>query len=70
MTPVKACPHCEGTVDVPHLSEADCFAAVDREIKAALAHLRSLTKRKSKLLRSRIHDRRRAIVARRRGVRI
>lgn len=65
MKTAKACPHCEGTVDLPHLSQTDCFNAVDREIKAALAHLRSLTKRKSALLRARIHSRRRVAVRRR-----
>ena len=62
----KACPYCEGAVDLPHLSETDCFRAVDREIKAAQTHLRSLTKRKSLLLRQRIQHRQRAIAAARR----
>ena len=67
MKNAKVCPHCEGTLDLPHRSETDCFNAVDREIKAALAHLRTLTKRKSALLRARIHNRRRVVVGRRRG---
>lgn len=67
MKAAKACPHCEGTADLPHRSEADCFRAVDREIKGALAHLRSLTKRKSALLRARIHNRRQVVAARRRA---
>lgn len=68
MKPVKACPHCEGGTDLPHQSDADGFHAVDREIKATLAHLRSLTKRKSKLLRLRIQHRQRIIAARRRAL--
>lgn len=70
MKTAKPCPHCDGTADLPHHSERDCFTAIDREIKAALAHLRSLTKRKSALLRARIHNRQRLVVGRRRERRI
>ena len=67
MKRVKTCPYCEGTTDLPHPSEADCLRAVDREIKAALAHMRSLTSRKSNLLRVRMQHRHRTMVARRRA---
>ena len=67
MKRVKACPYCEGTTDLPHPSEADCLRAVDREIKAALVHMRSLTSRKSNLLRLRMQHRHRTMVARRRA---
>ena len=66
MKPPKACPYCEGTTELPHHTEADCFRAVDLDITAAAAHLRLLTKRKSQLLRVRILHRHRAIAARRR----
>jgi len=62
----SVCVRCEGALDLPHRSDADCFRAVDREIKAAQTHLRSLTKRKSRLLRLRIQYRQRQIAAARR----
>ena len=62
----KPCPHCEGSAELPHRTDADCFRAVDREIKTAVAHLRSLTKRKSKLLRLKVHYRQRVFAAARR----
>ena len=61
-----ACPHCGLSADLPHVSDTECFRAVDREIKAAMAHLRSLTKRKSQLLRARLLHRQRTRAARRR----
>jgi hypothetical protein len=66
MKAVKRCPRCDRVIDVPHGSAADCFADVDRDIKTAAAHLRTLTKRKSRLLRMRIDHRRRVIAAGRR----
>jgi hypothetical protein len=65
----KACPHCEGITDLPHRTDADCFHAVDVEIKRAVTHLRSLTKRKSKLLRLKMHYRRRVLAPARRRLR-
>lgn len=66
MKPVKRCPRCDRVLDAPHRFVSDCFADVDRDIGAAVANLRMLTKRKSKLLRMRIDHRRRVIAARRR----
>jgi hypothetical protein len=66
MKSVRVCLHCDGGIDLPHRSDADCFRAVDREIKAAQAHLRTLTKRKSHLLRQRIRHRQRLVAASRR----
>jgi hypothetical protein len=60
------CLHCEGGVDLPHRTESDCFRAVDREIKAAQARLRSLAERKGHLLRRRMQQRQRIIAATRR----
>jgi hypothetical protein len=65
----KVCVHCDLGVDLPHLSDADCFRAIDREIKAAQAHLRTLTRRKSHLLRLRFQHRQRLVVASRRRFR-
>jgi hypothetical protein len=65
MKPAKACPHCEGSVGLPHRSEADCFRVLDQEIKRAVAYLRSLTRRKSRLLRLRARSRRRIVLERR-----
>jgi hypothetical protein len=59
----KACPHCEGSTELPHTTDADCFRAVDTEIKRAVTHLRMLTKRKSKLLRLKVHHRQRVLGA-------
>ena len=58
---MKSCPRCEGTIDLPHPSDEDCFRALDREISGAVRLLRTLTKRKGKLLRVRIRARQRAI---------
>jgi hypothetical protein len=68
MKPVKTCSVCERSIGVPHRTEADCFRAVDQEIRATMAHLRSLTRRKSQLLRLRL-GRRQELVARRMGSR-
>jgi hypothetical protein len=65
MKPAKACPHCEGSVGLPHRSEVDCFRFVDHEIKGAVAYLRSLTRRKSRLLRLRARSRQQIVAARR-----
>jgi hypothetical protein len=54
------CPYCDATEEVPHLSEADCFRVVDRQLAEAVKHLRMLTRRKGHLLRSRIRARQRA----------
>jgi hypothetical protein len=61
-----ACPHCGLSAELPHMSDADCFRVVDREIKAAMAHLRSLSKRKSELMRARLQYRKRTRSVRRR----
>jgi hypothetical protein len=61
-----ACPHCGLSAELPHVSDVDCFRVVDREIRAAMAHLRSLTKRKSLLMRARLQHRQRTRSARRR----
>lgn len=66
MKPPTACPHCEGTIGLPHRIDADCFRAVDFEIKNAVAHLRSLTKRKSRLLRLKVQQRQRIVAEARR----
>ena len=66
MKPAKACSHCQSAVGLPHRSEADCFRAVDEEIKGAVAYLRSLTRRKSRLLRLRARTRQRIVSDRRR----
>jgi hypothetical protein len=65
----KPCPHCEGSTEMPHRTDVDCFRAVDLEIKSAVAHLRTLTKRKSKLLRLKVHHRRRVLAQARRRLR-
>jgi hypothetical protein len=62
MKPVKRCARCDRVLEVVHRSLADCFADVDRDINAAVAHLRTLTKRKSKLLRTRIDHRRQVVI--------
>ena len=66
MKPPAACPHCGLSAGLPHVSDTDCFRALDREIKVAMAHLRSLTKLKSQLLRARLLHRQRTRSARRR----
>ena len=58
---MRSCPHCEGTLALPHRSDEDCFRALDREISGAVRLLRTLTKRKGKLLRARIRARQRDI---------
>jgi hypothetical protein len=65
---VKTCSLCERSTGLPHRSETDCFRAVDLEIRATVAHLRALTRRKSQLLRLRLR-RRQEQVARRMGSR-
>ena len=65
MKPVKTCSFCGRSTSLPHTSETDCFRALDQEIRATLAHLRSLTKRKSQLLRVRIRRRQKVVSARR-----
>jgi hypothetical protein len=57
----KVCPHCDGSVGLPHRSDVDCFRELDREIKGVVAQLRALTKRKGGLLRERIHARQKEI---------
>ena len=57
------CPYCEGTIRLPHRTDDDCFRVIDGEIKATLAYLRSLTKRKGRLLRQRVLSRQRAVAA-------
>jgi hypothetical protein len=59
----RVCLHCDSSVDLPHRRESDCFRAVDREIRAVQAYLRSLTRRKTHLLQ--LH-RDRVVAARRR----
>jgi hypothetical protein len=66
MKSLKVCFLCGRASGVPHRSEADCFRAVDAEIKATMAHLRSLTMRKSQLLRDRVRRQQLAVAARRR----
>jgi hypothetical protein len=65
----KPCPHCDGSTELPHMTDADCFRAVDAEIKRAVSHLRLLTKRKSKLLRLKVHHRQRVLAEARRRLR-
>jgi hypothetical protein len=57
MKAVKRCPRCQSSVDLPHQTDNDCFAVVDRELAAAVRMLRDLTRRKSKLIRERIRAR-------------
>jgi hypothetical protein len=57
----KVCPYCEGTLDLPHRTDDDCFRMLDSEIKATLAYLRALTTRKGKLLRQRVRARQRTV---------
>jgi hypothetical protein len=66
MKPVRACPHCQSVNGLPHRSEMDCLRAVDLDIRRAVAHVRVLTKRKSTLLRARMHQRRRSVTTGRR----
>jgi hypothetical protein len=66
MKSAKVCPYCEGNIDLPHRTDDDCFRMLDGEIKATLAYLRSLTKRKGKLLGQRVQSRQRAVAASRR----
>ena len=67
MKNAKVCPYCEGNIGLPHRRDDDCFRMLDGEIKATLAYLRSLTKRKGKLLRQRVQFRQRAITSSRRS---
>jgi hypothetical protein len=66
MKPPKVCRHCDGALDLPHRSDDECFRALDHEIRLAQTYLRSLTRRKSRLLRFRIRQRQRMVAAARR----
>ena len=66
MKRAKPCPYCEGTLDLPHRTDDDCFRMLDSEIKVTLAYLRSLTKRKGRLLHQRVQAHQRAVAELRR----
>jgi hypothetical protein len=59
MKEAPRCPRCDSTVDLPHPTDDACFRALDREMAAALAQVRLLTRRKGKLLRERVQSRQR-----------
>jgi hypothetical protein len=63
MKTAGVCPHRDAPSTCRIESNADCFHAVDREIRAAQAHLRTLTTRKSQLLRQRFKHRQRVVAA-------
>jgi hypothetical protein len=57
----KVCPRCEGSTGLPHPSDTDCFRELDREIADVVRQLRTLTKRKGRLLRERIRERQKTL---------
>ena len=69
MKATPRCPRCDSTLDLPHATDAACFRALNREMAAALAQVRLLTSRKSKLMRERIRSRQRAIAGKAQDVR-
>jgi hypothetical protein len=58
------CPHCGGSIGLPHGSEIDCFRELDREIAATVKQLWALNKRKSLLTRALLRARQQAILGR------
>jgi hypothetical protein len=58
------CPHCGGSIGLPHVSEIDCFRELDREIAATVKRLWALNKRKSQLWRALLLARQRAMLGR------